>query len=82
MDQRGELMRAGWVEFGWRTYCEPHSSSTMRLLTVLGATWLRRGLRNSVVRAEAQLPRKSAGTLQTPTTSVSLSPLKPGETLH
>jgi len=28
-----------------------------------------------MVRAEAQLPRKSAGILQTPTTSVSLSPL-------
>jgi len=25
----------------------------------LGATWLRRGLRNSAVRAEAQFPRKS-----------------------
>jgi hypothetical protein len=32
--------------------------------------------------AEVQSPRKSAGNLQTPTTSVSLSPLNPGETLH
>ncbi|VFR28641.1 hypothetical protein BRI6_1568 [plant metagenome] len=45
-------------------------------MTALGPIRIRRGSRNRAGHAEPQYARKTTGNKQTPTTSVSLSPLK------